>query len=65
MARRIASLARRAGLKKEVVMIGGLARNPGFIQALEKELGSKILLPANPDFVSALGAALAAAGKTG
>ncbi|NMB41206.1 MAG: CoA activase [Firmicutes bacterium] len=63
LADRISAMARRAGLQREVAAIGGLAKNPGFIQALENNLGTKILLPDNPDLVSALGAALYAAEK--
>jgi benzoyl-CoA reductase subunit D len=61
MASRISSMVRRIGLQKEVAMIGGVGKNPGFVRALEEDLGVKILLSDNPDFVSALGAALAAA----
>ena len=63
MASRISSMVRRVGLQKEMAMIGGVAKNPGFVQALEEDLEVKILLPDNSDFVSALGAALAAAEK--
>ncbi len=63
MAARISSLVRRVGLSKELTMIGGMAKNPGFVHELEKDLESKILLAENPDLVSALGAALVAAEK--
>lgn len=64
MAGRISSLVRRVGLSKELAMIGGMAKNPGFVRELEKDLNSKIFLTENPDLVSALGAALVAAEKT-
>jgi benzoyl-CoA reductase subunit D len=64
MASRIASMVRRVGLQKEMAMIGGLAKNPGFVRSLERDLDVKILLPeSHPDFVSALGAAIAAEEK--
>ncbi len=63
LASRISSLARRAGLKQKVILIGGLAKNPGFVRALENDLGTEILLPDHPEFVSALGAALVAEEK--
>ena len=63
MAGRISSLVRRVGLNKELAMIGGMAKNPGFVRELEKDLDTKIFLTENPDFVSALGAALIAAEK--
>ncbi len=65
MASRISALVRRIGLEKEVVIIGGVAHNPGFVRALEEDLGVEILIPAYPDYISALGAALAAGEKAG
>lgn len=63
LAGRISSMLRRIGLQKEVALIGGLAKNPGIVQALEEELEVKVLLPEEPDFVSALGAAIVATEK--
>ena len=63
IADRIASMARRVGLEKEIMLIGGLARNVGFVASLKRELETEIIIPENPEFVSALGAALLAAGK--
>lgn len=60
MAGRIASMVLRVGVEKDVALIGGVARNPGFLPPLEKELNTKILVPENPEYVSALGAALLA-----
>ncbi|MEW5921108.1 MAG: acyl-CoA dehydratase activase [Bacillota bacterium] len=66
MASRISSMVRRVGLQKEMVMLGGVARNEGFVQALEEDLELKLLIPADyPEYISALGAALAAAEKAG
>lgn len=61
MAGRIASMILRVGVEKDVVLIGGVALNPGFLPPLEKELGTDIIIPESPDFVGALGAALIAA----
>jgi benzoyl-CoA reductase subunit D len=61
IAGRIASVARIVGLEKDVVVIGGMARNVGFVQSLRKEIGMDVLVPDYPDFVGALGAAVAAA----
>lgn len=58
LAGRISSMVRRVGLQKEIVLIGGMAKNHGFVRALEGELEIKVLVPDNPDFVSALGASL-------
>jgi benzoyl-CoA reductase subunit D len=62
MASRITSMARRVGVEPQVVLIGGVARNPGFVDALQRDLELELLVPDDPDFVSALGAALLAAG---
>lgn len=61
IASRTASLIRRVGLVKEMSLIGGMAKNPGFIQALQEDMEIQLLIPENPEFVSAYGAALAAA----
>jgi len=50
---------RRNG-RGSAVITGGVARNEGVVRALEEKLGVKILLPANPQTVGALGAALIA-----
>lgn len=61
IAGRIASVARIVGLEKDVVMIGGMAKNVGFVDALKKEASMEIIVPDDPDFVGALGAAESAA----
>ncbi len=61
MAERMVSLVRRLGLQERVVLIGGLARNRGFVQALGRGLSTEPLLPEEPEFTMALGAALLAA----
>lgn len=63
IADRIVSLVRRVGMEKEVMLIGGLAKNVGFITSLKRELGIEVNVPEHPEFVSALGAALLAGGK--
>jgi benzoyl-CoA reductase subunit D len=61
IAGRIASVARIVGLDKDIVMIGGVARNIGFLDSLKRELSSDVVVPEEPDFVGAMGAAVAAA----
>lgn len=63
IADRITSTARRVGINKEVALIGGVARNIGFVRSLEQDLELKLLIPAEPEFAGALGAALIAAQK--
>jgi benzoyl-CoA reductase subunit D len=61
MASRIASMIRRIGVNPDIVMIGGVARNPGFVTAIERELGvDEVFIPEDPEFAAALGAAVAA-----
>jgi benzoyl-CoA reductase subunit D len=62
MATRITSMARRVGVEPPVALIGGVAHNPGFVDSLRRDLEVEVLVPDDPDFVSALGAALLAAG---
>lgn len=65
---RVGAMARRVGVEgsieggSEVVLIGGMVNNPGFVRALRESLGVETLhLPEMPEYVSALGAALIAA----
>jgi benzoyl-CoA reductase subunit D len=61
LAERIISMVRRVGIEKDVVLIGGMAKNPGFINSLQRGLELEVLVPQDPEFVGALGAALMAA----
>jgi len=60
MAGRIASMVLRVGVEKDVALIGGVARNPGFWPPLKRELNTEIVVPEYPEYVGALGAALLA-----
>jgi activator of 2-hydroxyglutaryl-CoA dehydratase len=62
LANRVAALARSIELDREVVMTGGVAKNPGMFSALEEALGAKMLhLDLDPQINGAIGAALIAA----
>jgi benzoyl-CoA reductase subunit D len=62
IAERIVSMIRRIGVNEEVVLLGGVAYNPGFIKAVKTQLNiENIRIPEDPDFGAAVGAALAAA----
>lgn len=63
IASRIVSLARKVGFEPEVVLVGGVAYNVGFVDSLERALECKITIPEKPEFMGAYGAALAAAEK--
>jgi len=56
----IASVARIVGLEKDVVMVGGMAKNAGFIDSLKKNIEMDVRVPEDPDYIGALGAAEAA-----
>ncbi len=61
MAKRISTLVARSGVKKDFVIIGGLAKNPGIIGRLESILKVGRLAPKpewDPTLTAALGAAL-------
>jgi predicted CoA-substrate-specific enzyme activase len=63
VAGRIASLARAVGLEQDIVMIGGVAKNDGLVDALKKEIDMDLIVPQDPEYMGALGAAdMAAAG---
>ncbi len=63
IASRVNGMVRRLGVTGDVAFCGGVAKNPGMVRALEKELGSKLHLPQDPQITGALGAALIAAGR--
>ena len=60
IAGRISSVARIVGLEKDIVMVGGMARNAGFVDSLKKTIEMDVLVPEDPDYMGALGAAEAA-----
>jgi len=62
IASRISSMVRKVGFEAEIVLIGGMAYNNGFIRSLENDLKYKLIIPENPEFIGAYGAALAAMG---
>lgn len=61
MADRISSMIHRLGINPDVVLVGGVAKDEGFVASLNRKLGVNVLIPENPDYVGALGAALTAA----
>ncbi len=64
MASRIVSMVRRVGVNEDVVMLGGVGYNPGFVEAMRRELKlEKILIPEDPEYGAAVGAALVVAAE--
>ncbi|MBM4278671.1 MAG: CoA activase [Deltaproteobacteria bacterium] len=60
VAGRVGSIARVVGLEKDVVLVGGMAKNVGFVNSLQKNIEMEIIVPDDPDYMGALGAADAA-----
>jgi benzoyl-CoA reductase subunit D len=60
MADRISSMVYRLGLNPDVVLLGGVAKDVGFVASLKRKLGVDVFIPENPEFAGALGAALVA-----
>ncbi|WP_028829740.1 acyl-CoA dehydratase activase [Proteocatella sphenisci] len=58
IAKRVSSLAKRAGIKDKVVMVGGVARNEGVVEAMKNAIGMDIIVPENAQLTGALGAAI-------
>ncbi|MFC1845906.1 acyl-CoA dehydratase activase [Chloroflexota bacterium] len=55
---RTVTLCKRVGIKEDIAAVGGVALNKGLLHILEKEIGSKILVPDTPQIAAALGAAI-------
>ncbi|TRO52746.1 CoA activase [Candidatus Bathyarchaeota archaeon] len=60
MADRVSSMVHRLGVNPEVLLVGGVAKDIGFVTSLKRKLGVDILIPEYPEYVGALGAALVA-----
>lgn len=59
IADRNAGLVRRVGVEEDVVLGGGMGYDRGFIDSLKRTLGVNILVPEQPEYISAIGAAVA------
>ena len=57
IASRISSMARRISIENDVVLIGGVAKNKGFVESLKRDLATEVFVPQDPEYISALGAA--------
>jgi benzoyl-CoA reductase subunit D len=61
-ATRIVSMIRRLGVNEDVVLLGGVAYNPGVVEAMTRQLAvPKLLIPEDAEFGMAAGAAVVAA----
>jgi len=61
IADRLISMTRRVGIEPAVAFIGGGAKNVGLIDCLKRGMEVDLLVPDEPEFIGALGAALIAA----
>ena len=60
LANKVSTLVERVGLEKECAISGGGALNVGLVKSVEEKLGIELLVPPQPRFVTALGAAIMA-----
>jgi len=58
IASRVIALAKRLRIEEEIALTGGVALNDGVRRALETTAGKTIKVPANPQLIGALGAAI-------
>ncbi len=64
MASRIVSMIRRIGVNQDVVLMGGVGHNPGFVKAMQRELNLETIhISQEPEYGAAVGAAVTAAEK--
>jgi len=63
VAGRIIEILGKVGMKSDVVVTGGVARNIAVVKELERQTGLSIIVPPEPQLVGALGAALLAREK--
>jgi predicted CoA-substrate-specific enzyme activase len=63
IANRISAMLKRVGVREQVTMSGGVAKNIGVVRAIEEKLGTWLNIYQEPQIVGALGAALIALEK--
>jgi len=63
LANKLSTLVDRIGLEKDCAISGGGGLNIGIIRSIEEKLGIKLLVPPQPQFITALGAAIMAEEK--
>jgi benzoyl-CoA reductase subunit D len=58
MADRVSSMVYRLGVNPDVVLVGGVAKDVGFVASLKRKLGVEVLVPEFSEYAGAFGAAL-------
>jgi predicted CoA-substrate-specific enzyme activase len=61
LAKRVRPTGEATELAQPITLSGGVARNIGFVRALEEVLGAPVAVPPDPQIIGALGAALVGA----
>jgi len=64
LAGKVATLVDRIGLEKECAVCGGGGLDAGMLKRIEEKLGVKVLVPPQPQIITALGAAIMAAERS-
>ncbi|MCJ7614541.1 acyl-CoA dehydratase activase [Candidatus Bathyarchaeota archaeon] len=54
MAERVSSMVLRLGIAPDIVLVGGVAKDVGFVASLENRLGMEILIPEEPLYAGAV-----------
>lgn len=58
IAARISSMVRKVGFEKDIAVVGGVARNVGFLRSITNSLEAEPIVPEYPEYIAAYGAAL-------
>ncbi|NOZ02545.1 MAG: CoA activase [Deltaproteobacteria bacterium] len=61
IADRITSMVRRVGIEEKIALTGGVAKNIGFVKSLKEDMETDVIIPDEPDYTGAIGAAFVAA----
>jgi benzoyl-CoA reductase subunit D len=59
LAERVVAMVKRIVPEKDIVLVGGLGLNVGYVEGLKRGFNADVIVPEYPEFASALGAALA------
>ncbi len=60
MADRISSMVHRLGINPDIILVGGVAKDVGFVASLNRKIGINVMIPEYSEYVGALGAAIIA-----